>query len=90
MNEMQPWFFRTGSFVVHKKSESFHILVLSVDKFYKPRIISKQKLTERYSVDKRMLIETIMKEIGKVVMKVIESVYQKNSNKYELLDKILV
>ena len=73
-----------------EKSEHFHFLVLSVPKNCKARTICRNVTREIRSADRKLLIETIKKDIEKVILKTVESVYQSNSNNYPNFVKFCV
>ena len=86
MNAMPPLVFQKGRFVFREKSHHFHISAQSFHKLCDARIIFRTITIEGCFADRKLLIETMIEQIGKVVLKTIKSVYQHDSNNHQNID----
>ena len=75
---MQPLVFEKIRFVFQEKSGHSHILALSAYNIFDSNIFSGNIGLELYSVDRKLLIETMMEEMEKVILRRVKSVYQDN------------
>ena len=81
MNEVQPLVFVESRSAFQEKSHHFHILALVIHKVCDARIVSRNLIIERCSAGGKLLIETMIEEIEKVVLEA--SVYQKLNDSYK-------
>ena len=81
MNEVQPLVFVEGRSAFQEKSHHFHILGLVIHKVCDSRIVSRNLIIERYSADGKLLIETMIEEMEKIVVET--AVYQNLDDSYK-------
>ena len=67
LNEMQRLACERGRFVFQEKSGDFHILALSVHEVCDATMFSSNIIVGGCSLDRKLLIETMMEEIEEVV-----------------------
>ena len=87
---MQIRGFEKSRFVFQEKSDCFHNFAISIHKVSVARMLSRNGFIERFSADRKKLIETIKEQIEKVVFEKIESFYQSESLKYANTDNFRV
>ena len=86
LNELQLLVFKKRTFGFQGKTDNFHNLAKSVHRHCAAGTVSKNIVIERCSSDEKLLIETKMEEIEKVVLEGIDFVYQEDSYKHANFD----
>ena len=75
MNEMQPLVFEKGRFVFQELLDNRLFFALSIHIVCDARKFSRATMIERCSGDGKLLIETMIEEIEKVLSRGIDSVF---------------
>ena len=81
MNDRQRWVFRKRNLFFLRKLRRLPVLNIAVHKRCNPLTISWIVIIEKNSAARNFLIETMMAENEKVVLKGTECVYQDDSEK---------
>ena len=79
------WFLRMWVLFFSNKKH-FQFVATSVHKICVAKIFTRNFIVDRCSTNRNLLIETMVREISKIVMKKIDSVCHDHSHKYALVD----